>query len=845
VQAQDSDGGPVLGEIFDGTNKLAEGAFIDIGPYIACPAEDPDSCPRPVWVFFFSWSNAPVGLHTLTARATDNDGARGTSAPVNITVEGSSSSNRELHVVGIYSGLYNGGSSPNHERGDASVIVDRPGKSVTLYLSAYEPVLWHVSVASNTIIERVFLAGYYQQDITGISPETPLIRTNQYVGYTLDCAEFYLSAPAVRRLTGMEISSFHGSYTATETFVIADVQDDPRLRSDFPQPVDASGVPSLNFRLAFHQRDSGNGNVFFREYSLQGPVGAADVIPAMRVFADPAGRYYYGAQNHEVWRIDTQANAANQMQLPPSLPAFSWAWSGAYDTQRNRFLVVSFGGEGYLYAYSPPTGEWSVVRSMNNLDLGTLVYHAATDQLFGLSVMFSECDRPVLYRLTANGEVLDQMPLAIVPFGRYGARAEMVSVGDYLVLLLEASNYGDADDSRIYLIDPRTGHLWLTYRSGAVQDSDHDGVPDDRDQCPNTPPGVTVDEHGCSADQRDSDHDGVPDSRDECPNTPAGEIVDEHGCSIHQQNPIVLTFDELSPGSNDAWVPVGNGYGGLQWNNFGAINGLLRPANEGYHAGVVSASNVAFNLYGDPASIYSVVPFDFKSAYLTAAINLPDWTIQLAVQGFVGTTLVYDRTVVVSNNSPAWIEFNYRGVNQVRFVPSQHSTWFALDNLAIVMRGATDTDGDGVPDSLDQCPNTRAGAAVDEHGCSIAQLCPCEGRWTNHTAYVECVRATSQRFLDAGWITSSQRDGIVEDAQHSDCGIHPRLIVTTRSWEEFRTNGCRLILYGEGPTTCVIECSTNLLNWVPIGTNTVSGTEIQIDDRDAYRSPHRFYRLRY
>jgi OOP family OmpA-OmpF porin len=28
-------------------------------------------------------------------------------------------------------------------------------------------------------------------------------------------------------------------------------------------------------------------------------------------------------------------------------------------------------------------------------------------------------------------------------------------------------------------------------------DSDHDGVTDDRDQCPNTPPGVAVDANGC------------------------------------------------------------------------------------------------------------------------------------------------------------------------------------------------------------------------------------------------------------------------------------------------------------------------------------------------------------
>lgn len=61
----------------------------------------------------------------------------------------------------------------------------------------------------------------------------------------------------------------------------------------------------------------------------------------------------------------------------------------------------------------------------------------------------------------------------------------------------------------------------------APVDSDGDGVPDSRDECPDTPAGVAVDSRGCPID---SDGDGVPDYRDECPNTPAGTTVDERGC---------------------------------------------------------------------------------------------------------------------------------------------------------------------------------------------------------------------------------------------------------------------------------------------------------------------------
>ena len=57
-------------------------------------------------------------------------------------------------------------------------------------------------------------------------------------------------------------------------------------------------------------------------------------------------------------------------------------------------------------------------------------------------------------------------------------------------------------------------------------DSDGDGVYDDKDQCPNTPKGVSIDESGCPLD---SDGDGVPDYKDKCPNTPLGVGVDESG----------------------------------------------------------------------------------------------------------------------------------------------------------------------------------------------------------------------------------------------------------------------------------------------------------------------------
>ena len=66
--------------------------------------------------------------------------------------------------------------------------------------------------------------------------------------------------------------------------------------------------------------------------------------------------------------------------------------------------------------------------------------------------------------------------------------------------------------------DVNDDHVMVTsiveFALGAGKDSDGDGVKDRKDECPNTPPGVEVDEKGCPLDR---DGDGVPDYKDDCP----------------------------------------------------------------------------------------------------------------------------------------------------------------------------------------------------------------------------------------------------------------------------------------------------------------------------------------
>ncbi|MEA3251831.1 MAG: OmpA family protein [Pseudomonadota bacterium] len=106
----------------------------------------------------------------------------------------------------------------------------------------------------------------------------------------------------------------------------------------------------------------------------------------------------------------------------------------------------------------------------------------------------------------------------------------------------------DADENDGAAIGGVTGAtagalLCADYGSNVV-DSDGDGVPDDRDQCPNTPAGVAVNADGCPLD---TDGDGVPDYKDECPGTPAGVEVNASGCPLDSDGDGVPDYMDQCP----------------------------------------------------------------------------------------------------------------------------------------------------------------------------------------------------------------------------------------------------------------------------------------------------------
>ncbi len=153
-----------------------------------------------------------------------------------------------------------------------------------------------------------------------------------------------------------------------------------------------------------------------------------------------------------------------------------------------------------------------------------------------------------------------------------------------------------------------------------VADSDGDGVTDDIDRCPNTPPGTRVDSLGCPVPV-DSDGDGVTDDRDQCPNTPAGTEVDSNGCPIVEEP--AACVDGRDWYRTDAQISVE----GNNWVKFGST----RTLTEGELTRIGEYDGVPVYVRSDATQPYTEI-------FLPLCAPMNSYQAYRPVEGVRGTT---------------------------------------------------------------------------------------------------------------------------------------------------------------------------------------------------------------
>jgi len=162
-------------------------------------------------------------------------------------------------------------------------------------------------------------------------------------------------------------------------------------------------------------------------------------------------------------------------------------------------------------------------------------------------------------------------------------------------------------------------------------------------------------------------------------------------------------------------------------------------------------------------------------AVLVAAVLLPDFRVLASDGDCDGADDVVDNCPVKWN--PTQADNDGDGLGN-RCDPDKDGDLVAndVDNCRKDSNaGQADSDGDGAGDACDACSQDPQGAVVNRRGCSIDQLCPCDGpepgmNWKRHGKYVRCIRKKAKRFQWNGLITRAERRAIFKAARASTCG---------------------------------------------------------------------------
>lgn len=124
----------------------------------------------------------------------------------------------------------------------------------------------------------------------------------------------------------------------------------------------------------------------------------------------------------------------------------------------------------------------------------------------------------------------------------------------------------------------------------------------------------------------------------------------------------VLDFDDVSTSS---YQSIGDSsYGGFSWDSDAWVLNADQYTASGYKNGLTSGDYVLFNAYGNDMSLSRDTAFDFNGAAITGAWNDG---LSVRVEGYLGSDLLYDRTVTVNTSGPLDVDFNFAGIDSLVF----------------------------------------------------------------------------------------------------------------------------------------------------------------------------------
>jgi hypothetical protein len=224
----------------------------------------------------------------------------------------------------------------------------------------------------------------------------------------------------------------------------------------------------------------GDGKTYYGECTIAGPVleNRREIKGHVNLLAvDPRGPTYF-TECVEVLDPETGKGESIDFRDQEGKPAISRACGLTFDGKRNRLVAAHLYGKGHMYAYYPENKQWKSLRDMEDVDLLALCYSAKEDVLYGLAFEYGA--GPRLYQYSPEGQILKQTRVAaaasVIP--ERPGDMQMMSVGDYLIVVGSPGFPFEAKDPAVRVIDPRTSAVVYSGQlSTPVQDQGADPMP--------------------------------------------------------------------------------------------------------------------------------------------------------------------------------------------------------------------------------------------------------------------------------------------------------------------------------------------------------------------------------
>lgn len=388
----------------------------------------------------------------------------------------------EVHWVGIYE-------ASNDSPGPVDVQVTYSGAPIILVLSAYDRVLWKVSVEKNVQLKKVVVSGFHEQRVQGL-PDSVQVQhlwrgrpdAKPFYAYTFKESNARQAAETIQEITKRPVTTLLGSYRGEGfRFVVgpgnpewrnqhiiarmrplheAATEDERRLARLAAQQVQFNGLhvsggqgPFRSGAKASWGPFTGNGPLINKHVKLPRLYG--------HFVVDEKAKKWYAIHGPVVVELDKETGKPTPLpKLPFELPKFSHPCGLTLDKKRNRLLICTLGGKGHLYSFDLAGQKWSLVGSMNDDDAVALAWSSFEDCLYAVARNSRRGNRPLLLRMSTGGVVTREVPLGPeIPSLRYMPKCQLIPHQETMILLAPGESGSGASrfPTHSYLINSLTG----------------------------------------------------------------------------------------------------------------------------------------------------------------------------------------------------------------------------------------------------------------------------------------------------------------------------------------------------------------------------------------------------